>query len=315
MQNLLKNPYFSGYVVLYFATMLAMKLIENFPVSDSIAVMLIFGIFFSLIAFTVSRSSVVVFENKLEQNKEVLVLISILLYITMFLTFGGDWIKQVTPQKFLESAKAGEIITISKKILFFVLIPFIAYKSLYKFNLRDFGLIVKPKELFTMKNAIILFTMASLILLFQFFFGNGAKPIREGLITTRQLVFGLPLLFFWLVFEVGLVEEFFFRGLVQSRLTVITKSETGGIILSGLSFALAHAPGFYLRGGGTLDNLGQHPSIFISLGYSIIVLSVLGFFLSIIWSRTKNLWLVMAIHAFGDLLPNLADFVKTWGIN
>lgn len=315
MKNLLKNPYFSGYVVLYFATMLAMKLIENFPIGDSIAVLLIFGISFSLIAFTVSRSSVVVFENKPEQNKEVLVLISILLYITMFLTFGGDWIKQVTPQKFLESVKAGEIITISKKILFFVLIPFIAYKSLYKFNLRDFGLIVKPKELFTMKNAIILFTMASLVLLFQFFFGNGAKPIREVLITTKQLVFGLPLLFFWLVFEVGLVEEFFFRGLVQSRLTVITKSETGGIILSGLSFALAHAPGFYLRGGGTLDNLVQHPSIFISVGYSIIVLSVLGFFLSIIWSRTKNLWLVMAIHAFGDLLPNLADFVKTWGIN
>jgi membrane protease YdiL (CAAX protease family) len=295
--------------------MLAMKLIENFPVGESIAAMLIFGIFFSLIAFSASRSSVAVFENKPEQNKEVLVLFSILIYITLFLTFGGDWIKQLIPRRFLENMKALEIITISKKILFFVLIPFIAYKSIYKFNLRDFGLIVRPKELFTVKNAIILFTMASLILLFQFFLGNGAKPVREGLLTTKQLLLGLPLLFFWLFFEVGLVEEFFFRGLVQSRLTVITKSEIGGIILSGLFFALAHAPGYYLRGGGTLDNLGLHPSIFISIGYSIILLSVLGFFLSIIWSRTKNLWLVMAIHAFGDLLPNLADFVKTWGIN
>ncbi len=63
------------------------------------------------------------------------------------------------------------------------------------------------------------------------------------------------------------------------------------------------------------DNLGLHPSIFMSLGYSILALSVMGFFIAIIWNKTKNLWLVMAIHAFGDLLPNLPDFIKTWGIN
>ena len=315
MKNLIKNPYFIGYSTLYIITLLTMKLIEHFPISESIAVMLIFGVFFSLTAYITSKSSVVLFENKPEQKREVFLVSAILIYITLFLTYGGDLIKQVTPQKFLENMRAQEMITISKKLLFFVLIPFIAYKYIYKFNLRDFGLIVKAKELFTLRNTIILFTMASLILLFQFFVGNGAKPIREGLITNRQLLFGLPLLFIWLIFEVGLVEEFFFRALIQSRLTEITKSEIGGIILSGLFFGLAHAPGFYLRGGGTLDNLGLHPSLFISIGYSILVLSVLGFFLSIIWSKTKNLWIVMAIHAFGDLLPNLADFLKTWGIN
>jgi len=185
--------------------------------------------------------------------------------------------------------------------------------NFYKFKLSDFGLIVKAKKLFTLKNTVILFVMVSMILLFQFFIGIGAKLIREGLITNKQLLFGLPLLFIWLIFEVGLVEEFFFRALVQSRLTEITKSEIGGLILSGLFFGLAHAPDFYLRGGGSLDNLGQHPSLFLSIGYSILVLSVSGLFLSIIWSKTKNLWLVMAIHAFGDLLPNLPDFIKTWG--
>ena len=174
---------------------------------------------------------------------------------------------------------------------------------------------MKAKEFFTMKNFVILFALALVIFLFQFFLGNGAKPVREGLITTRQLLIGLPLLYIFLIFEVGLVEEFFFRALVQSRLAAITKSETGGIILSGLLFGLAHAPGFYLRGGGTLDNLGQHPTLFMSVGYSILILSVGGFFLSIIWSKTKNLWLVMAIHAFADLLPGLQEFVKTWGIN
>ncbi len=125
----------------------------------------------------------------------------------------------------------------------------------------------------------------------------------------------MPLFYIWLIFEVGLVEEFFFRALIQSRLTAITKSEIGGIFISGLFFGLAHVPGFYLRGGGTLDNLGEHPSLFMSIGYSILVLSVAGFFLAVVWSKTKNLWLVMAIHAFVDLLPGLPEFIKAWGIH
>lgn len=315
MKHLLKNPYFIGYSVLYIVTLLMMGFIENFPLGESIAVLLIVGVFFSLTAYITSKSSVVLFENKPEQKREVLLLISIIVYITLFLTFGADLIKQLTSQIFLKNIRAKEIITISYKLLFFVLIPFLAYKYFYKFNLRDFGLVVKAKEFFTQKNVVILLTMASVLLLFQFFLGNGAKPIREGLITNKQLLIGLPLLYILLVFEVGLVEEFFFRALVQSRLTAITKSEIGGIILSGLFFGLAHAPGIYLREASTIENLGQHPTIFMSIGYSILVLSVAGFFLSIIWSKTKNLWLVMAIHALGDLLPGLHEFIKTWGIN
>jgi len=43
-------------------------------------------------------------------------------------------------------------------------------------------------------------------------------------------------------------------------------------------------------------------------------MSLAGIFLGIVWSRTKNLYLVMAIHAMVDLLPNTADFFHTWGL-
>lgn len=314
MKQLLKNPYFIGYSVMYIVTLLMMRFIENFPVTESIAALLIIGVFFSLIAYFTSKSSVELVGNKPEQKGEILLFISLLVYITLFLTFGVSSIRFLFSRLFLENPIAKEFITISYKLLFFVLIPYLLYKYFYQFNLRDFGLVMRPKEFFTKKNGVILITMASVTLLFQFFLGNGAKPIRDGLISNKQLIIGLPLLYLWLIFEVGLVEEFFFRALVQSRLTVIIKSEIGGIILSGLFFGLAHAPGFYLRAGGALDNLGQHPTFFTSVGYSILVLSVAGFFLSIIWSKTKNLWLVIAIHGFVDLLPGLHDFVKTWGI-
>jgi uncharacterized protein len=315
MKQILRNEYFIGYSALYIVTLFLMVLIEHFPVSQSIAILLIIGVFFSLIAYFTSKSSVPLFANRPVQKRESLVLISIMVFIVLILTIGQDQIKSLFPGQFLESAKSNEIFTFLYRLLIFVLIPFLVYKCIYKFSLRDFGLVVKAKEFFTIKNFVIFFALSLIIFLFQFFMGNGAKPIREGLITNKQLLIGLPLLYTLLIFNVGLVEEFFFRALVQSRLAAITKSEIGGIILSGLFFGLAHAPGFYLRGGGTLDNLGQHPTLFMSVGYSILVLSVGGFFLSIIWSKTKNLWLVMAIHAFMDLLPGLNEFVKIWGIN
>ncbi len=315
MKELFKNKFFIGYSALYVLTLILMVLIGHFPVSQAIAVLLIIGVFFTFIAYITSRSSKPLFDYKPIQTREIVVIISILAYITFMLSFGFDFIKTFIFQHLTKTQQIKEIIVLSYKLLFFVLIPFLVYKYLYKFNLRDFGLNVKAKDFFTRKNIIILLAMSAVLFLFQFFLGNGATPIREGLISNTQLLIGLPLLYIWLIFEVGLVEEFFFRALIQSRLAAITKSELGGIFLSALFFGLCHAPGFYLRGSGTLDSLGMHPSLFMSIGYSILVLSVAGFFLATIWAKTKNLWLVIIIHAFLDLLPSLTEFVHTWNIN
>jgi len=315
MYQLFKNPYFIGYSALYIVTLILMVTIAHFSVSQPIAILLIFGVFFSLIAYFTSKSSIPLFNCRPAQKRELLVLLSILVYYVLALTFGMEHIKSVFSLLFSESAKAKEVIILLFKLAVFVLFPFLAYKYIYGFSFHDFSLVVKAKDFFTRKNFVIFFTFALMLFILQFFLGNGAKPIREGLLTDTQLRIGLPLLYILLIFKVGLVEEFFFRALVQSRISAITKSEIGGIILSGLFFGLAHVPGLYLRGGGTLDNLGMHPSLLMSVGYSILVMSVGGFFLSIIWSKTKNLWLVMAIHAFVDLLPGLQEFVRTWGIN
>ena len=130
----------------------------------------------------------------------------------------------------------------------------------------------------------------------------------------RQLTLGLPLCFAWLAIEAGLVEEFFFRALLQSRLSAWFRSEVTGIVLMALAFGLAHAPGFIFRHAGTVEGLGPNPSALDAIAYSIVTLAVSGVFLGIIWTRTKNLFAVMIIHAATDLFPNLSDFVRTWGL-
>jgi CAAX protease family protein len=114
------------------------------------------------------------------------------------------------------------------------------------------------------------------------------------------------------VIEVGLVEEFFFRALVQSRLAARCKSEVSGVVLMSLVFGLAHAPGFIFRQGGTLEGLGPNPTALDAIAYSIIVLAISGISFGVIWARTKNLLALMLLHAVGDLLPNFADFTKVW---
>ena len=108
------------------------------------------------------------------------------------------------------------------------------------------------------------------------------------------------------------MEEFFFRGLVQSRLAAAFRSETSGIVLMSLIFGLAHAPGFIFRQAGELEGLGPHPSSLDAVAYSVVILAISGITFGVIWARTKNLFAVMLIHAAGDLLPNFASFVQTW---
>jgi len=50
----------------------------------------------------------------------------------------------------------------------------------------------------------------------------------------------------------------------------------------------------------------------MAIGYSVVITSVAGFFLGVLWMRTRNLLLLMAVHAAGDLVPNFVPMLKNW---
>ena len=154
--------------------------------------------------------------------------------------------------------------------------------------------------------------MGGVFVAFQYFLSGGGAAFRHEHFTPFELLIGLPLCFVWLLLEVGLVEEFFFRALVQSQMAAAFRSETSGIVLMSLIFGLAHAPGFIFRHAGGLEGLGPHPGSLDAIAYSIVVLAVSGITFGVIWARTKNLFALMVIHAAGDLLPNFGSFVRTW---
>lgn len=155
---------------------------------------------------------------------------------------------------------------------------------------------------------LVVLSMGFLLLIFQSVAGRGMRDIAAAHVDGSTLVWGFPLAFVWLMLEAGVVEEFFFRCLLQSRLSAALRSELGGIVVMALLFGLMHAPGLYLRTGVTQEGLPPHPRLWMAIGYSIVITSMAGFFLGVLWARTRNFVVVVMVHAAADLLP---DFLPT----
>lgn len=137
------------------------------------------------------------------------------------------------------------------------------------------------------------------------------KNIAALNLSSSDWLWAGPGTFLWLVLTVGLLEEFLFRAVLQTRLTAFLKSATGAIAIGAILFGLAHAPGLYLRADP--GDFGASPDPLMVIAYTIAVLSPTGIFFGVLWERTKSLWLLVLLHVAVDFLPNLPRFVQSYG--
>jgi membrane protease YdiL (CAAX protease family) len=281
---------------------------------DALSGMVIFGIGFPLIAWATTLRARPLAVPDRRGGGEIALLFACLVFVTLYLIWGATISDSLVPADWLAAPRGKFFIVLARKFIVFVALPFLLFRTFFGYRWRDFGLQFAGLRALTGNHLLVVFVLSVLILLFQYFAGTAAKPIRDGEFHASQLAIGLPLCFAWLFVEVGLVEEFFFRAVVQARLAAWFKSEISGVALMALLFGLAHAPGFILRRAGFAEAIGGNPSAADAMAYAIVVLSVSGIFFGIVWARTRNLFAVMFIHAATDLLPNFKQFVSTWGI-
>jgi uncharacterized protein len=122
------------------------------------------------------------------------------------------------------------------------------------------------------------------------------------------LLWAVPIFYLLISLEAGLCEEFLYRAVLQSRLAAVLGSAAAAIPVGALVFALAHAPGLYLRGGPGVDGWSANP---LEVGaFTIAVLSPVGLLFGTLWWRTRSLLLVVLLHGAVDLLPNLPRFLE-----
>jgi len=285
---------------------------KSFEVFGALFVLLVFGVVFPLIAWITTRRARSLSISIQPQASALIVLCGYIVVLSLYLIGGPQWIDQHLPSYWIDSAPIKFFITLTKKLVVFVVIPFAIFRFGFGYRIRDFGIQREGLRALSGSHLPVVLVVGGAFLAFQYFFSGGGASFRKEHFTTQQLFLGLPLCFIWLFIEAGLVEEFFFRGLVQSQMAAAFKSETSGIVLMSLMFGLAHAPGFIFRHAGDVEGLGPSPTALDAVAYSIVVLAVSGITFGVIWARTKNLIALMLIHAAGDLLPNFNSFVKTW---
>jgi membrane protease YdiL (CAAX protease family) len=148
----------------------------------------------------------------------------------------------------------------------------------------------------------------------QYLLGSQFRRLLSGDYQQRPVVLGSLLALAWMTIEAGLVEEFFFRWYLQSRLAAWSGSQVSAVFLASLVFGLAHAPGIWLRGGGSVEGLGSDPSLVTTLAYVVATQGVAGLMFGTLWARTRSFVLVVALHGLMDAPANAATFMDTWGL-
>jgi len=290
-----------AYFALWAVAFMLLRTFEGFEASEALAALVILGVIFPALAMLVTRRVPALPHVIRQPGIETAVLLMYLVVIGWVLVSGFGRVARIRTEP-LHS-----VVLLGVKLVTVVGFPAAIMLTLGRYRIAELVPIsLRWREL----RPALWMSLAALLM--QSFLGRGLHDIQEAHLPVWALAVATPLSFMWLMIEVGVVEEFFFRVLLQERLAAVLRSPWGGLVVAAVLFGLVHAPGFYLRPAATQEALGSHPTLAMAVGYSIVLTSLAGLFLGVLWMRTKNFAVLVIVHAAGDLLPNLVPWIKAF---
>jgi membrane protease YdiL (CAAX protease family) len=232
-------------------------------------------------------------------------LLLLLAWITLFLAWKGALLDQLVSPGV--DPRLRDTVNTALKIAAFVAIP----GALIGWQGR--GWAQGGQATASMTRIVLAFlVVAAAALAVQYLLGAQFHRLLRGNYASRHLAVGAGLCFVWMSIEAGLVEEFFFRWYLQSRLAAWTGSQLSAVLLGALIFGVAHVPGMILRGAGVEEGLGASPPMLATLAYAITVQGLAGLVFGLLWARTRSFLPLVLLHGFVDALSNTAAFMDAW---
>lgn len=262
----------------------------------------LFGIVLSLVAWWLTRGSnpppVMVADPR---RQSLWLLAYIALYAFVVIGWGLGALKQVVPPGPLQ-----EWAVLAYKLVFHVAVPAALIWRLggSLADTFDPGLSRKRVGLTLAVFAAISFGLLAVVSpsLHEIAQTGVSRPAMFGWIGASWL---------WMSLEAGLCEEYLFRAGLQSRLTAWLQSPLAAILVTCVLFSLVHWPGLYLRGGPDVDGWSTDPLQVAA--FTVATLSPLAILLGVLWTRTRSLLLVVAVHGAIDALPHTAEMIRLFG--
>jgi len=235
-----------AYFALWAAVLILLRTYQGFEASEALAALVILGVIFPALAMLATRRVSVLPYDVRQPGIEAAFLLMYLGVMAWVLVSGFGQVARIATEP-LHS-----VVLLSVKLVTSVGFPAAIMLALGHYRLGELMPIsLRWREL----RPALWMSLAALLM--QSFLGRGLHDIREAHLPVWVLAVATPLSFIWLMIEVGVVEEFFFRVLLQERLAAVLRSPWGGLVVAAVLFGLIHAPGFYLRPAAS-RNLWAH---------------------------------------------------------
>jgi membrane protease YdiL (CAAX protease family) len=275
------------------------------PLEDVLGALLILGVLLPLVASAACARMPAPQPPAPWRHDDRALLLGLLAWIVVFLILKGPLLNALLPSA--PDPRLQETINALLKLFAFVVVPAFVLRS-RGFRWSDAG---RPSAS-TPRLWLAFIVMAFAAFAVQAVMGSQFKRLLGTDYAGHHLWLAGVLCWAWMSIEAGLVEEFFFRWYLQSRLAAWTGSQASAVLLGALVFGLAHAPGILLRGAGAVEGLGEEPGIGTALAYVIATQGVAGLAFGVLWTRTRSFVLVVALHGLFDAFSNTAPFIDTW---
>jgi membrane protease YdiL (CAAX protease family) len=304
MRTLLSNRHVWWFTLVYLGSIVVL-IAGGRPLEDVIGAFLILGVLLPLVALAACARIPAPRPPAPWRRDDGALLVSLLAWIVVFLLLKGPLLTTLLPSA--PDPRLQDTADLLAKLFAFVAVPVFVLRS-RGFRWSDAG---RPSAS-TPRLWLTFIVMAFAALAVQAVLGSQFKRLLSADYAGHHLWLAGVLCWAWMSIEAGLVEEFFFRWYLQSRLAAWTGSQASAVLLGALVFGLAHAPGILLRGAGAVEGLGEEPGIGTALAYVIATQGVAGLAFGVLWARTRSFVLVVALHGIFDAFSNTAPFIDTW---
>ena len=291
------------YAGVYAGSLAVLARDPSFAAGESVGALLIFGLLFAGAGWLATRGVVPRPVAVRAPGREML---AITVYLALFAVLVLGWMFTVVRDA-VTDGRAEDLAILAVKLVTMVALPAWLFTG-FGYSWRELlGL-----HRFDGKLWRALAIMAVLLLALQLVVGQGPKRLAALTQPAWLIALSAPFALLWMTVEAGLTEELLFRVLLQTRASAWLRSEAAGVVAMSLLFAVVHAPGIVMRGQHVMEGMRAVPDALTAVAYTIAVVSPIGIMFGVLWARTRSLLLLMLLHGWTDLVPNLAPFVQTW---
>ncbi|MFC2134940.1 type II CAAX prenyl endopeptidase Rce1 family protein [Bacteroidota bacterium] len=136
----------------------------------------------------------------------------------------------------------------------------------------------------------------------------GDLGIFWQLIDSGEILYLFPVTFILIVITVGFTEEFFFRGVLQTRISRLVNSNLLGIIVTSIMFGIYSIPYYYLAAANSNFTIWD-PSILFVFGGGFLTGLLLGY---VYLKSNENLLSCVILHSTIQVLPMIMVIKSSW---